>query len=84
MAGWRGCLLVHIITTEANALMAELQDRMPVILEPYDWPTWLGEVAGDQAVLLKPSAEDVLKVRPVKQAGEQPRNNGTKLWEAVG
>jgi len=35
-----------IITTEANAEMAELHDRMPAILEPEDWPAWLGEVGG--------------------------------------
>jgi putative SOS response-associated peptidase YedK len=28
-----------IITTEANPTMAEPHDRMPVILEPNDWPT---------------------------------------------
>jgi putative SOS response-associated peptidase YedK len=35
-----------IITTNANQMMAKLHDRMPVILEPQDWPTWLGEVEG--------------------------------------
>ena len=30
-----------IITTSANADMAVLHDRMPVILEPPDWPVWL-------------------------------------------
>jgi putative SOS response-associated peptidase YedK len=32
-----------ILTTTPNAEMAELHDRMPVILEQQDWPTWLGE-----------------------------------------
>ena len=35
-----------IITTDANREMAELHDRMPVILEPGDWPAWLGETEG--------------------------------------
>jgi putative SOS response-associated peptidase YedK len=32
-----------IMTTSANDDMAALHDRMPVILEPDDWPLWLGE-----------------------------------------
>ena len=31
------------ITTEANELLAPIQDRMPVIIERADWPLWLGE-----------------------------------------
>lgn len=32
-----------IIVTMANALLAPIHDRMPVILDPADWATWLGE-----------------------------------------
>lgn len=35
-----------VITTAANAGVAELHDRMPLILEPADWPVWLGETDG--------------------------------------
>ena len=31
-----------IITTEANALMAPIHDRMPAILAPGAWDAWLG------------------------------------------
>ncbi|MEO5656011.1 MAG: SOS response-associated peptidase [Nitrosospira sp.] len=30
-----------IITTECNALMQPIHDRMPVILSPEDWAAWL-------------------------------------------
>jgi putative SOS response-associated peptidase YedK len=33
-----------IITTEANALIAPLHDRMPVIVGPEDWAAWLGKL----------------------------------------
>ena len=33
-----------IITTNANATVGGLHDRMPVILETPDWPMWLAEV----------------------------------------
>ncbi len=35
-----------IITTNAGTDVAALHNRMPVILEPADWPAWLGEVEG--------------------------------------
>ena len=46
--GWRspeGDILrsFAIVTTRANEQMAALHERMPVILEPADWPVWLGE-----------------------------------------
>ena len=37
------------ITTDANELLAPIQDRMPVIVEQADWPLWLGEQEGDPA-----------------------------------
>ena len=36
-----------ILTTSANGTGSQLHERIPVILEPRDWPIWLGEVAGD-------------------------------------
>lgn len=32
-----------IITTDANALMQPIHDRMPVILNPEQWETWLSQ-----------------------------------------
>ena len=72
-----------IITTYANEMVGELHDRMPVILEPSDWPTWLGEVEGAPAALMRPAGEDVLKVWPVSKQVNSPRNNGAALLEAI-
>ena len=55
-----------------------------MILEPQDWPTWLGEVEGDPTALLRPAGDDVLKVRPVSKQVNSPRNNGVELLEAIG
>ena len=41
-----------ILTCGPNALMAELHDRMPVILAEKDWPQWLGEVPASEEELL--------------------------------
>ena len=31
----------EIITTDANALMRPVHDRMPVVLEEAEWPIWM-------------------------------------------
>jgi putative SOS response-associated peptidase YedK len=68
-----------IITTAANATLAVLHDRMPVVLEATDWPLWLGEAAGNAATLLRPAGKSVLRVWPVGRQVNSPRNNGPDL-----
>jgi putative SOS response-associated peptidase YedK len=67
------------ITTDASKLLVGIQDRMPVIVEREDWPLWLGEVAGNVAALLKPSAEDVLHFWPVDKKVGNVRIDGPEL-----
>src|ERR1700760_1022134 len=71
------------ITTEANALLASVQDRMPVIIDKADWPLWLGEVEGDPAALLRPAPEDVLRLWPVDKKVGNVRNDGPDLLEPI-
>jgi hypothetical protein len=73
-----------IITTDASADVAELHDRMPVILEPEDWPVWLGEAPGNPPSLLHPSPAGSLRVWPVDRRVNSPLNKGPELLEAVG
>ena len=72
-----------ILTTAANGTMQQLHNRMPVILEPDDWPTWLGETDGNPLDLLRPAAEDVLKLWPVSRAVNSVRNNGADLLDRI-
>ena len=37
------------VTTPANALISRITDRMPAILQPEDWATWLGRDDGSTA-----------------------------------
>jgi putative SOS response-associated peptidase YedK len=71
------------ITTDANKLLAQIQDRMPVIIERVDWPLWLGEADGDVAALLRPAAEDVLRFWPVDKKVGNVRNDGPELIRAI-
>jgi putative SOS response-associated peptidase YedK len=71
------------ITTDANKLLASIQDRMQVIIERTDWPVWLGEAAGDPSALRRPAPEDVLRVWPVDKKVGNVRNKGPELIRPV-
>ena len=68
-----------ILTTSASADMAALHDRMPVILDPAEWPLWLGEVAGDYAALMRPAGVGTVRPWPVSRAVNNVRNNGPEM-----
>ena len=72
-----------ILTTAANATMRQLHERMPVILEPADWPAWLGEAPGEPSALLRPAADDVLRLWPVSRAVNNVRNHGPELLDPI-
>ena len=72
-----------ITTTAANDDMAPLHDRMPVILEPDDWPVWLGEEAGEPAELLRPAPPGTVRLWPVSRAVNSVRNNGPELLDTA-
>ena len=62
-----------IITTATNATIRQLHDRMPVVLEASDWPTWLGEAEGDPVSLLRPAADDTRSSPPDQAARHSAR-----------
>jgi putative SOS response-associated peptidase YedK len=72
-----------IVTTTANATLRPLHERMPVVLEPADWPVWLGEASADPAALLRPAGEDVLRIWPVGRRVGNVRNNDAGLLDPL-
>ena len=55
-----------IITSEPNREVAQIHNRMPLIIEPKDYDTWLqGEVA-DAAQLIKPAPDDYFVLEPTR------------------
>jgi putative SOS response-associated peptidase YedK len=52
-----------MIITEPNGFVAEVHDRMPVVLESKDFASWLN----GGAALLRPAANDVLRLWPVSR-----------------
>lgn len=74
-----------IITTTPNELLATIHDRMPVILAPEDYDTWLsGEARPDQLrELLAPFPAEEMKSFPVSPQVNHARAEGPQLVEPV-
>ena len=71
-----------IVTTAANAAMAPLHDRMPVILAPDAWSRWLDSNAPDLSelrALLRPAPDEWLEIYPVEPLVNNVRNDGPEL-----
>jgi putative SOS response-associated peptidase YedK len=60
----RSCAMLF---TEPNRFVAEMHDRMPVVLEPNDFEQWERGDVKDAAALMKPASEDVLQKWPVSK-----------------
>jgi putative SOS response-associated peptidase YedK len=71
-----------VLTCATNAVMGELHGRMPVILADSEWAKWLGEepATNDKLLaLLKPCADDALKIWRVDKAVGNVRKKGPQL-----
>lgn len=74
-----------VITTAAVGDLALVHDRMPLLLPPNRWATWLA-AGGDPSDLLAAPAPEMLtniEIRPVGPAVGDVRNDGPALIEAV-
>ncbi len=75
-----------IITGEPNDTMAEIHDRMPAILPPSAWSTWLDTELDDPSVLqplLVPAPDRIITMHPVSTEVNNPRNGGAHLLDPV-
>lgn len=75
-----------ILTTEANAFMARLHHRMPVIIEPADYHAWLlprEARPAELAPLLQPRDWKGMRVRAVTTYVNNARNQGPECIAPV-
>jgi putative SOS response-associated peptidase YedK len=71
-----------VLTCAPNPSMAEIHNRMPVILGESDWPKWLGEEPATEAellALLRPCPDEWLKIWRVDNKIGNVKNNGPDL-----
>jgi len=85
--GWRGSdgtviRSFTIVTTSANEALRPLHERMPVVLEPADWPLWLGEADGNPSEPMRPSGA-AFRAWRVGTAVNNVRNDTPQLLEPV-
>lgn len=82
--------LVHsctILTTQPNALMADIHDRMPVILSEEAEKVWLDPDVQDPDILqklIKPYEAAGLEAYDVSSSVNSPRNKGRELIRKIG
>jgi putative SOS response-associated peptidase YedK len=71
-----------IVTTRPNRTMAEIHDRMPVVLDDADWPAWLDPAPAEPGrllAMLEPREEPDLVLRAVSRLVNDVRNDGPEL-----
>lgn len=79
--------VVHaVLTTGANELVRDIHDRMPVILPPASYDTWLDCGTGPDALLalLRAFPASSMSVRPVSGVVGSSRNEGPGCVEPPG
>jgi putative SOS response-associated peptidase YedK len=75
-----------ILTGTANETIEPIHDRMPVLLPPSAWSTWLDQGNDDLDALgrlLVPAPASLVTARPVGPAVNSVRNNGPELLAPV-
>ncbi|MEU4471594.1 SOS response-associated peptidase [Micromonospora sp. NPDC023888] len=78
-------LTFSVLTTAALGDLAEVHDRMPVLLSPERWSSWLAPTDEPERLLVPTSAERLagLEIRPVGAAVGDVRNDGPRLTARV-
>jgi putative SOS response-associated peptidase YedK len=71
-----------VITTDANALVAEIHDRMPLILASEDYVRWLGDEP-DPADLMRPFPAEPMRMWPISRRVNKPENDDASIVEPV-
>jgi len=81
-----GLVTATVLTTAAVGPLAQVHDRMPLVLPPSAWEAWLDPdvSAKDDAIaaLLTPPSDELvatLELRPVSSLVNSVRNNGPEL-----
>lgn len=72
-----------ILTTEANAVVDDIHDRMPVILEREEEATWLNGGVDELQSLCDPYPAAELRAYPVSKRVNNPQNDSPDLLAEI-
>jgi putative SOS response-associated peptidase YedK len=71
-----------IITTDANELVAEIHDRMPLILAPTDYTRWLSDEP-DPGDLMRPFPAELMRIWTISPRVNKPENDDPSIVEPL-
>jgi len=71
-----------VITTDANELVGEIHDRMPLIIAPEDYARWLGDDP-DPRDLLRPFPSASMRMWPISTRVNKPQNDDPLIIEPI-
>ena len=71
-----------IITTDANELVAQIHNRMPLILAPRDYTRWLSEEP-DPRDLMQPCPAEQMRMWPISIRVNKPENDDPSILEPI-
>ena len=71
-----------ISTTNANELVAEIHDRMPLIIAPTDYERWLGDEP-DPHDLMRPFPAEPMRMWPISTRVNKPENDDSSILEPI-
>jgi putative SOS response-associated peptidase YedK len=72
-----------VITTTANDLVADIHDRMPVIIPPEAYDRWLSSIEPDPHDLLAPFPAELLTIWPISPRVNKPDNDDPAILDAL-
>jgi putative SOS response-associated peptidase YedK len=73
-----------VLTTTANELVAEIHDRMPVMIPPESYDRWLSTLDPDPRDLLVPYPAGPMTIWPISTRVNKPANDDEAILEPVG
>jgi putative SOS response-associated peptidase YedK len=71
-----------VITTDANELVAQIHNRMPLILSPGDYTRWLGDEP-DPRDLLRPFPAEPMRMWQISTRVNKPDNDDPSIVEPI-
>lgn len=74
---------VCVVTTSPNTVMEPIHDRMPVIVAPENWQSWLSGMPEDVAGMVAPYRDGELQAWPVSRRVSKTQDDDAGLIEPI-
>ena len=72
-----------MITTDANELVAQIHNRMPLVLAPGDYVRWLSDESDARDLLRRPFPAEPMRMWPISTRVNKPENDRPSLLDPV-